>query len=115
MLLPPGVTGFMTHITINFKLKLNDSKSIKVLFVSALEYCHKLHDVFEFLSYFSKLEIDITSSRSFALSMCVLVIKIMKSVNNAEFLNLICVLSLSGASFAFEATILFPLTSIFLL
>ena len=50
---------------------------------------HKLPYVYEQLSmYSSKLYIGITTSKSFALSICVLFILLMQSVNGAQFLNI---------------------------
>ena len=44
-----------------------------------------------------KLYIDITTSRSLALSTCVLFISLIKSVNRAQFLNVTCLLRLLPA------------------
>ena len=71
-----------------FVLKLNDAllllsvgKSTLSKYGLSLYYCHKLPDVFEYLSlYFIKLYIGISMSMSLALSICALFISLMQLV-----------------------------------
>ena len=56
---------------------------------SSLQYCHKVRDVFEWLSLYSiKLYVGITKSVSWASSTYILFILLMQLVNGAQFLNI---------------------------
>ena len=81
----PAVGIFPVILTLN----LNHSDCVILTFGSSLQYCHKLSDVFEYLLlYIIKLYIGITRSIYFALSVWVLFISLMQSVNGADFLNI---------------------------
>ena len=78
---------------------------------SSLYYCHKL----SVLSLYSiKLYIDSTTSMPLVLSICILFILLMQSVNGAQFLNTapIPLFSLPAANYL---TVIVPPTSIYAL
>ena len=62
--------------------------------------------------YSIKLYIGITTSMSLALSICVLFISLMQSVNGAQFLNTTSLFPLFGLSLACAAIYIVPLTGI---
>ena len=62
--------------------------------------------------YSIKLYIGITISTSLALSICVLFISLMQSVNGAQLLNITFLLALFGAATVVSATVIVPLTNI---
>ena len=72
-------------------LNLNDSEFFILLFGSSSQYFHELADIFaKLLLYSNKLCIDITISRSSALSVSALFILLMQLVNGAQFLKTTC-------------------------
>ena len=81
---------------------------------SSLIY-HKLQDVFNELSlYFIKLYIGITTSTFLALSICVLYISLMQSVNKEKKLNITFLLLLPGSAAAANvAAVIVPFASIY--
>ena len=88
----------------------NTSISLPGLF---LYYCHKRPNVFEQLSLYStKLYVGITTWMSLALSVCVLFISLMQSVNGAQFLHTNCILLFSSPA-ATSATVIVPITRIY--
>ena len=81
---------------------------------SALQDCHKLPNIFEWLLHNSiKLYIGITMSVSLVLSISVLFILLMQSVNRAQFLNTMFVFSLFGLSLYCATIDIASLTSIY--
>ena len=96
-------------------MRLIPLNQLIVLAGQSLKYCHKLSDVFEQLSlYYIKLYIGITTSMSLTLSICVLFISLMHSVNGVQFLNTTSLSLLSGIAVAGTGGIVIaPLTSIY--
>ena len=69
----------------------------------SLKYCHKLQDVFKWLSIYSiKLDINITTSVSLALFTCVLSILLMQSVNGVQFPKITFIIALFASAYAVE-------------
>ena len=68
-----------------------------------LKYCHKLQDVFKWLSIYSiKLDISIATSVSLALFTCVLSILLMQSVNGVQFSKITFIIALFASAYAAE-------------
>ena len=70
-------------------------------------YLHEIPNVFELLTLYSiKLYIDITTSRSFALSTCLFAL-------STQFLNIVCLLFYAASPAPAPTTVMFPAARIY--